>query len=627
MSTRAAVAGTWLASFVLTLATYRLLNDHFDRISRGRQIAAFGDLPFRDFFDPGYFMTAFASAAMFRIFGDRLIGEALLNAAFIASGAAIVLVLARRVTRTWAGAMATMALTALALPRAYDYDKFFFYPLGVLLCWRYVETPGRGRLVALAAGVVAAGLFRYDTGVLILCASAVAVALTHLSEPRRLAREIGTFALALAVLAAPFLLFIQAQAGLGTAIDQVVTYARRESTRFRLETPAVVVREFVRVDAVPPRTIGVRWAPGVTDADRKDVASRYSLRLPTPDESDEQTWSFAIDDVSQDNLRALVGDPRIEDTRDVDRSRHRLPPEPTWTEVRRALPLLGLRAQITERNANAILNYVFLAVPLVAIVLALRLPRSSPSRSVDRTRLLALAVLCLLLDLFILRPVEVRGPGIVGPTAVLLAWCVSRARGERTVGSATWRRIAVLAGLVVIVWSEAVTAEWGERVWAALVRPSESIARLSALSMAPPPIGLTPSRIADMATYVRSCTSPADRVFASWFVPELFTFAQRGFAGGMVVTFSRHWSEDRFERQIVRWMDAESVPLLILDRRGLAEFRATYPLVWQHLGARYRSAGEADFGNPDSGGYQVWMPIDRAPTGRDPRWGMPCFVS
>ena len=74
-----AAAGVFSVSCVLHLQTYGFINDQFDRISRGRQIVQYNELPFRDFFDPGYFLTLFTSAAVQVLFGDNLLGEALLN--------------------------------------------------------------------------------------------------------------------------------------------------------------------------------------------------------------------------------------------------------------------------------------------------------------------------------------------------------------------------------------------------------------------------------------------------------------------------------------------------------------------------------------------------------------------
>src|SRR5262245_53925869 len=83
----------WAAAFVFSVSSYTLLNDHFDRISRARQIAQYGELPFRDFLDPGYFATEFSSAALQILLGDNLLGEMLLNCAFVASGVTIVALL------------------------------------------------------------------------------------------------------------------------------------------------------------------------------------------------------------------------------------------------------------------------------------------------------------------------------------------------------------------------------------------------------------------------------------------------------------------------------------------------------------------------------------------------------
>ncbi|HEU4693106.1 MAG TPA: hypothetical protein VFS23_32310, partial [Vicinamibacterales bacterium] len=60
----------WLAAFCFSFLTLEFVNDHFGRISPGRQIARYGELPFSDFLDPGYFLTELSSAAVQRLFGD-----------------------------------------------------------------------------------------------------------------------------------------------------------------------------------------------------------------------------------------------------------------------------------------------------------------------------------------------------------------------------------------------------------------------------------------------------------------------------------------------------------------------------------------------------------------------------
>ena len=82
----AALATFWVAALAFCLRTLTLLDDQFGRISPGRQILVFGELPFRDYLDPGYFLTEFSSAAVQWLFGQNLLGELLLNAVFIATG-------------------------------------------------------------------------------------------------------------------------------------------------------------------------------------------------------------------------------------------------------------------------------------------------------------------------------------------------------------------------------------------------------------------------------------------------------------------------------------------------------------------------------------------------------------
>jgi hypothetical protein len=64
-------------------------------------------------------------------------------------------------------------------PRAYDYDKFLFYPFGVWLCWRAYDRDDAGNLALLAAGIALAAAFRYDNGVFVGIAAAIGLAGIH----------------------------------------------------------------------------------------------------------------------------------------------------------------------------------------------------------------------------------------------------------------------------------------------------------------------------------------------------------------------------------------------------------------------------------------------------------------
>jgi hypothetical protein len=301
------------------------------------------------------------------------------------------------------------------------------------------------------------------------------------------------------------------------------------------------------------------------------------------------------------------------------------------------MPSTRVRFELSQGDAQAFLNYLLLVLPLAAAVMAARMSRGTPTVRQERARVMSLIVMCLLLDLFILQPVEVRGGGMAGPVAILGSWVAGRLRtapGDGVPIRSTarwprrdwWVRAAAALVLAVTLWSESVVARWGDRVWPQVTEWSETLNRLRVLAASPPSTDIAPNRLGEMAAYVRTCTMPDDRVFTAWYAPELFFFAQRGFAGGMPITYGPHWSEDRFQRRIIDRLRSQSVPLVILDLGMRSDFVASFPLLWQYLTGHYRVAGETNFGNPDSSGYQVLVPQDRPPIRIHSKWSMPCFA-
>jgi hypothetical protein len=232
--TAAAYSASWATAWIVALATYGFTNDHFGRISAARQIARYGELPFRDYFDPGYVLTEFASAGTQLLLGDNLLGEILLTTSFMATGTILVIALVRRIAPSRLSVVVTAVIMILAAPRPYDYDKVLFYPLGILLCWRYIERPGLARLWSLAAGAVLAGMFRYDNGLFTLVAGLLAVVALHGRDMRTSGYRTGVLILAAAICALPYIAFLQMNGGVAGAVDQMVTYAVREGARTRL---------------------------------------------------------------------------------------------------------------------------------------------------------------------------------------------------------------------------------------------------------------------------------------------------------------------------------------------------------------------------------------------------------
>ena len=73
-----------------------------------------------------------------------------------------------------------------------------------------------------------------------------------------------------------------------------------------------------------PIFVHVRWAPGVDDLARQVAERRYGLS--EPEQLEGPTWGYTLGDLSVANIRALVTDPAVEDTQDLDRSAFRANP-------------------------------------------------------------------------------------------------------------------------------------------------------------------------------------------------------------------------------------------------------------------------------------------------------------
>ena len=63
--------------------------------------------------------------------------------------------------------------------------------------------------------------------------------------------------------------------------------------------------------------IHVRWQASFDSTERQHLEARY--RLADGRRLDADTWRYDLVDPSSDNIRALVSDPAVADTHDIDR--------------------------------------------------------------------------------------------------------------------------------------------------------------------------------------------------------------------------------------------------------------------------------------------------------------------
>jgi alpha-1,2-glucosyltransferase len=104
-----------------------------------------------------------------------------------------------------------------------------------------------------------------------------------------------------------------------------ITAHRLLATGFLCLGIAVVAYGALQLSRGPrPVFMHVRWAPDVGDNARQQAELRYSLS--EAERLEGRTWGYTLNDVSVTNVKALVEDPAVEDTQDVDRTAFRASP-------------------------------------------------------------------------------------------------------------------------------------------------------------------------------------------------------------------------------------------------------------------------------------------------------------
>ena len=608
----ATVVAWWMVAFAVNLATYQFLNDHFGRISAARQIARYGEFPFRDFLDPGYVLTEFWSAGLQLVFGDNLLGEMLWTSAAIATGAVLVITLSRRLVPSVTSTIVIAVVVILAIPRAYDFDKALFYPLGILLCWRYVDRPSTARRWLLAGCAIVAGMFRYDNGLFMLAGGLIAVLTLHAHDLKMLRRETARLIGATAICALPYLVFLQWNGGIVNATNQMLTYARWEGGGTRLtELPTPVPAELRLV--YEPDRVQVRWAPSA-DAERSRLEARYKLHGGRAQGNPANgVWLYEAEDTSSNNLRALINDPQVLDTHLIDRVTGELMRDGSrWQQLYRRTPLIGFwTVSWTSRDAANSLYWVFLLLPAGAVVIAWR--RRTADR-VELAKVLGAATMAACVVIVILRhPLLARMSGAAAPTLILGAWLWRHVH--------RWWTARIIA--VAIVATSAVVTGWSRTV----ERLSENRLRnvISDVTVSPPQRLLPTPYLSALVDYLRRCTASDDRVFAGGFTPELYFFSQRAFAGGVSAIYGGHWSDRGYQGRIITKLESESVPVVIfpIDRNDLPE---THAQLYAYFQAHYHRAGSIVSDSSGLPEHDVLVHNDRAPTGTDLASALPCFA-
>ena len=627
--------GVFAGTFLFRWLNVEFTNDHFMHLSRARQILL-GDVPIRDFFDPGLFLQYYLSAAAQLVFGYSLFGEAILTISLVAFGTMLVFHLSAQLSGSrWLAAGAAL-LTVVANPRLYSYPKAFLYVSAIGLVWLYARRGSRLHISLMAVLTAVAFLLRHDHGVYI---AFMVVCFLCLREwgGARLWRCLGLYAGVTAGLLLPFGVFVETTTGLvkyvgGSGQQQQTIVSSLSSipttsTAFRIDLSAPL---WLVEPAAAPR-VTVHWAERADAAVRRDREVRYGLAAGARQEG--RTWSYILTDHETANVRALVLDPMVEDTAGIDRGRFRVVPERWESWLTRKLFVLRLSlvpGVFTAQNAVAWFYYLTLLTPIVALCWVGGGWWSGRVARPEAAVVVAAAILSAIISQTLVRGEPgVRLPDIAAPTFVLAAWLAGRGGRGRPPFRARLERAGIVSLYVLTFWSVwtsggngSLTARMSSvlggpvGVWEQISGVSRQLRDRPIDQWSPPGTAGLPA----LARYLFDCTAPSDRVLATW-APDVFYYAERGFAGGQAFLLDGGHDSIADQRLTLERMQRQSVPV-ILSRPGELS-RLAFPLVNDHVRTRYRLVAESTFGGDET--YQVFVDKQLEPDGEHPHLELPCY--
>ena len=540
-----------------------LTDDHFFYLIRGWQIL-FGDLPVRDFVDHGAPLYYYVGAAVQTIGGRGTLSEIAFSSAMLALSAALVCWLCGRASG-WTALGLVGALFFVCLePRYYNYPKFLSYAAAIPLLWRFADAPGDRTRLWLAIVTVVAFLFRHDHGVFIAASMLTLLLLMRdLSWGQRL-KHVTIYAALTVVMLAPYLLFIQANGGIGTYFEQASAWAARDRDRAPVVWPGL----FDNPDGVSDATAaGAGMAKAVGVLRDNVVAWTFYTEIALPFFALFVLWA------SSDGGR------------------------PGWPHARAKLGTVAimaimlvaffLRSPLAARLADPsvplaiLVTWLIVAVPRMLVSRAALSPPAQSHAWLVRAAIgLGAAAIALVLGVGLSRDFYDR---------------LDRSSMVERVGK-PFERATQIAGQMQREWN---LDSWRER-------------------------DDTPDLIT-LARYVNACTAPADRVLVQAYLPQVLALAQRAFAGGHADLRPGFFATEDAQRLTLARLRSQSVPLILLDTgQSYENFRSSFPLVMAHIDREYQLAGTREFDGRF--GINLFVRKDRTPVRTWEPFGWPCYA-
>lgn len=631
----AIAAAVFVAVFLLRWVTLRFDNDHFMHLAWAAEMLH-GAWPVRDYVEPGFILQTLLSYAAFA--GSyQLFGEALVVCTFVAAGAALTFLACRRgQSGAWL-ALVVVACAVCAYPRTYAYPKVFVYPAALCAIAGYAIAPSRRTLALLGVATAIAFLFRPDHGLWIACACAIALVIMQWGSWNTFfAAALRSGGIA-ALIVAPWIIWIAMS---GHAIDYVADLGSAESvTEWRPPAVSFAIdasAPFVSIAPVAYPRIAIRWAPNTSAAQRADRERRYGL-TPIPHQ-DQRYW---LTDLDRRNIRAMVLDPVVEDTNDIDRrsfevSGGRL--ADAYVLLQRYVPLVRVRlltGAVRGANALAWLAWVSFALPFIVLVAAIAHALWQRWRRVPRDqRCLGLVVSTALLGVLAYQGLVRGSPdsrlGDVAPiTAVVLAIAVHAMWTVPGGLKLLTRPVAVVLLMVTFLASVSFGISYGrlgdlDLTTLAELRPRiADTRRMYARRPLDIYAGPGATGLDRLSRWLNACTAERSRVAVVGFEPQVFVISERGFAGGLSFMYEGWNASERGQRlALARWSH-QDVPVVLAVQSEWAAFSRDYPLIRRTIDRQYRPVARSEFGADKE--IAVFVARTSRTVRTDASTGLPCF--
>jgi len=231
----AAAAGVLAFAFRLTIL-HDLSNDHYMHLAWAQQLL-FGELPGRDFVDPGMPLMYTLSAIVQHVWPGPF-SEGVLSCLLLGIAAAATFLVVTELTGSIPFGVAATLFEIVMEPRLYSYPKLLVPAGALLLIQHYLRRPSRPRLIALAAWTGVAVLLRHDLGVYAAAGIGSALVVASGTDWRRSRRAVAEYAVALVVLMLPYVLFVQWSEGIGEHLHEALEFAKGEAHQRFIRPPS-----------------------------------------------------------------------------------------------------------------------------------------------------------------------------------------------------------------------------------------------------------------------------------------------------------------------------------------------------------------------------------------------------